>query len=191
MSALHRDVASSIKRKSAMLPRFRRKARPRQGFVFLSLHALVLVALCALLSLAPPPAAAKEGPVSLSAMNGLAISGYDAVAYFDEGRPVKGDKAYEYRWMGAVWRFANAERRDKFAARPERYAPQFGGYCAWAVGHGYTAPADPMAWRIVDGKLYLNYNTDVQKRWEAQMQALIAKGDENWPKVLSGKASKP
>lgn len=113
--------------------------------------------------------------------DGLAIQGYDPVAYFTEGRPVRGKDTFTYSFAGATWRFASAENRDAFAAAPERYAPQYGGYCAWAVSQGYTASTDPDAWRIEDGKLYLNYSRSVQRRWEQDVPGNIAKADANWP----------
>jgi hypothetical protein len=114
----------------------------------------------------------------------LALHGYDAVAYVTDGKPVKGLPHLTTTWNGAVWQFANAEHRDVFVMDPERYAPQFGGYCAWAIAHGYTADGDPEAWRIVDGKLYLNYSKRVQRRWEQDIPGYIAKGQANWPGVL-------
>lgn len=117
--------------------------------------------------------------------NGLAIRGTDPVAYFKLGKPVQGIAGFEYVWNGVTWRFANAENRDKFVANPEQYAPQYGGFCAWAVSQGYTASIDPQAWRIVDGKLYLNYNQRVQGRWERDIPGNIAKADANWPDVLN------
>jgi YHS domain-containing protein len=115
---------------------------------------------------------------------GLAIRGHDPVAYFQEGRPVPGKPEFEVPWMGATWRFATAANRDAFTREPERYAPQYGGYCAWAVSQGYTASTDPAAWRIVDGRLYLNYDKGVQRRWEQDVPGNIAKGDRNWPEIL-------
>jgi hypothetical protein len=85
--------------------------------------------------------------------------------------------------MGATWRFASAEHRDRFAVDPERYAPQYGGYCAWAVSQGYTAKIDPAAWKIVDDKLYLNYSKDVQSQWSSDIPGNIAKADANWPGI--------
>ena len=117
--------------------------------------------------------------------NGVAVKGYDVVAYETERAPVKGRAEFEYRWQGAVWRFASAANRDRFATSPERFAPQFGGYCAWAVSRGYTADIDPEAWRIIDGKLYLNYSRRVQRMWEQDVPGNIAKGAANWPGVLS------
>lgn len=115
---------------------------------------------------------------------GLAIRGTDPVAYFVEGMPVAGQAEFEYEWQGATWRFASETNRDRFIEDPEAYAPQYGGYCAWAVSQGYTAPVDPDAWKIVDGKLYLNFNRGVQRRWERDVPGNIAKADQNWPGVL-------
>ncbi len=118
--------------------------------------------------------------------NGLAIRGTDPVAYFTQGGPVAGNAEYSYTWNNATWQFASAENRDLFAANPEQYAPQYGGFCAWAVSQGYTASIDPNAWRIVDGKLYLNYSRGVQRTWERDIPGNISKGDANWPGVLAG-----
>jgi YHS domain-containing protein len=141
---------------------------------------MVLLGLGAL-GLALP--AAAGGVVNSSSFTGTAIEGYDPVAYFTEGRPVEGASAFSHDWMGATWYFASAENRDRFAAEPERYAPQYGGYCAWAVAHGYTAKIDPAAWKIVDGKLYLNYSKDVQADWTEDIPGNISKGNANWPRI--------
>jgi YHS domain-containing protein len=127
---------------------------------------------------------ASAGGVVNASWTGTAIDGYDPVAYFKQGKPVEGDSEYSYDWMGATWYFASAENRDLFAADPEKYAPQYGGYCAWAVSQGYTASSDPEAWRIVDDKLYLNYSKSVQSRWAQDIPGNIEKADANWPKVL-------
>lgn len=111
----------------------------------------------------------------------LAVKGYDTVAYFNQGKPVKGAPQWSHQWMGADWRFSSAANRDLFQKTPEQYVPQFGGYCAWAVGHNYTANADPEAWKIVDGKLYLNYSKSVQKMWEKDQGKWIEDGHKNWP----------
>lgn len=128
-------------------------------------------------------AGAAEDPVFSTSAG--AIRGYDPVAYFTQGKPVKGDRRFSLDYQGATWRFASAENRDRFAAEPGRYAPQYGGYCAWAVSQGYTASVDPDAWRIVNDKLYLNYSTGVQKRWSQDVPGNIAKADANWPTVLN------
>lgn len=121
----------------------------------------------------------------INAPKGVALEGYDAVAYFTAGKPVKGSEEFETAWRGAKWRFASAESMKAFASSPEKYAPQYGGYCAWAVSRNYTADADPNAWRIVDGKLYLNYNARVQKEWSRDIPGNITKGDVNWPGLLN------
>lgn len=117
---------------------------------------------------------------------GLAIRGYDPVAYFTEGKPVEGKADFTHSYEGTTWRFASAANRDAFAADPLRYAPQYGGYCAYAVSQGYTASIDPDAWRIVDDKLYLNYSKSVQRRWERDVPGNIAKADTNWPGLKAG-----
>ena len=115
----------------------------------------------------------------------LALDGYDPVAYFKTGKPQKGNPAHAVRWVGADWHFASAENKAAFEASPQAFAPQYGGYCAWAVSEGYTAKGDPNTWRIVDNKLYLNYNVSVQKGWEKDIPGRVAKGDQNWPIVLN------
>ena len=128
------------------------------------------------------PALAKD---PLYTSGGLALSGYDAVAYVADGTPVQGRPEFETQWGGARWRFARAAHRDAFVANPERYAPQYGGYCAYAVSKGYTASADPMAWRIVDDKLYLNYSKSVQSLWNQDIPGHITTANRNWPAVLT------
>jgi YHS domain-containing protein len=115
----------------------------------------------------------------------LALDGYDAVAYFKAGKPVQGTAQHAVVWNGATWHFASAENKAAFEANPQAFAPQYGGYCAWAVSEGYTAKGDPNFWRVVDGKLYLNYNASVQKSWEKNIPGHISKGDKNWPTVLA------
>lgn len=137
------------------------------------------------LLLSATAAAAALAPVNRTLFGGLAIDGYDPVAYFLDGRPAEGRKEYSFAWRGATWRFASAAHRDLFASRPEAYAPQYGGYCAWAVSQGYTAGIDPAAWTIHDGKLYLNYDLEVQERWRRDVPGHVAKGDVNWPKLLA------
>lgn len=123
------------------------------------------------------PAAAD----AVFAENGVALRGTDVVAYFTVGDAVPGKPEFRHDWNGAAWHFASAQNRDAFAADPQRYAPQYGGFCAWAVANNYTAPIDPEAWRIVDGKLYLNYSRFVQLRWDMSRAANISKADANWP----------
>lgn len=133
---------------------------------------------------ASPTAFAEKPQVYRGLFDDAAVGGYDPVAYFTSGAPVKGEKAFEHRYEGATWRFSTAGNLAAFKANPEKYAPQYGGYCAWAVSQGYTAKGDPKNWRIVSGKLYLNYNNEIQKRWEKDVPGFIAKADGNWPTVL-------
>ena len=140
----------------------------------------VIASVLLFISLAPPVLAGAAVYTSW----GKAINGYDPVAYFTEGKPIEGKSSFTLDWMGAQWRFANASNRDTFAKDPSRYAPQYGGYCAWAVSQGSTASTTPEAWKIVGGKLYLNYSKSIQKRWESDDVAkLIAAGDANWPEI--------
>lgn len=131
-------------------------------------------------------AAAALSPVNKSLLGGVAIDGYDPVAYFTDGRPVEGRKEFAHDWAGATWRFASAAHRDLFVAAPGKYAPQYGGYCAWAVSNNYTADTDPQAWSIVEGRLFLNYNLEVRSKWEQDKPGNIARADRNWPKLLAG-----
>ena len=108
-----------------------------------------------------------------------AVGGYDSVSYFN-GTPVMGSDAFTTRYKGATFKFANAKNLAAFKADPARYAPQYGGHCAWAAGNNYRFASDPKVWKIVDGKLYLNYNLSVQGKWEKDIPGLIAKGNANW-----------
>ncbi len=106
------------------------------------------------------------------------------MAYFTEGKPVKGSAQHTHQWNGATWRFASATNRDTFAASPEKYAPQYGGYCAYGVADGYTVSTVPEAWSVVEGKLYLNYSRGVQDSWRKDTPGYIRKANANWPKAL-------
>jgi YHS domain-containing protein len=112
--------------------------------------------------------------------NGYAVHGFDTVAYFVASNAVQGDPKFEYTWNGAKWLFASIDNLEKFKANPETFAPQFGGYCSYAVSHGHTADGDPQAWKVVDGKLYLNYNPEVKQMWEKQQDQFIKDGEKNW-----------
>ena len=142
-----------------------------------------LAALFLALSLLPAAVAAKD-PVYTGTFSSLAVGGYDAVAYFTAGASVEGSADHEFEWNGATWRFASAANLAAFQADPAAFAPQYGGYCAWAVSRGSTASSDPTAWRIVGARLYLNNSHDIQRRWERDIAGNIASGDANWPKVL-------
>ncbi len=135
-----------------------------------------------------PCAAAVDSapPVYTESASGLAIRGTDPVAYFTEGKAIKGDSQYESEWQGATWRFASVENQELFESDPEAYAPQYGGYCAKGLSEGNVVSIDPEAWKIVDNKLYLNYSPEVQQQWVRDIPGNIAKADANWPDVLIG-----
>lgn len=133
--------------------------------------------------LASTPLLAAEPPV-YSAGGQIAINGYDPVGYFTQGASVKGDAAFTSEHDGAIWQFASGENKAMFDADPAKYAPQYGGYCAWAVSKGYTASTDPDAWTVVDDKLYLNFSKAVRARWSIGRAGNIDRADANWPSVL-------
>ena len=145
---------------------------------------LALALLGAPMMVAAPALAAKP-PIYTPALNNVAVGGYDTVAYFTAGKPVRGTDAFRTEWKGATWKFASAAHLARFKANPTAYAPQYGGYCAWALANGYTAKGDPLQWKIVGGKLYLNYDAGIQAKWAKDIPGFIAKGDANWPKVLA------
>ena len=122
-------------------------------------------------------------PINVDA-HGNAVKGYDPVAYFTVGQPVMGQEEFQYSWENARWLFSSREHLTLFQENPEKYAPQYGGYCAYAVSQGTTADIDPEAWAIVDGKLYLNLNKDVQTLWNKDRTGYIEMADKNWPKLL-------
>ncbi|NRF37661.1 YHS domain-containing (seleno)protein [Pedobacter foliorum] len=114
---------------------------------------------------------------------GKAIKGYDPVAFFKISKPVKGNDSLSYTWKEAKWLFANKENREDFMADPERFAPQYGGYCAYGTAKGHKAPTQAETWTIVGDKLYFNYNNKVKGLWAKDQEAFIKKADENWPEI--------
>ena len=140
--------------------------------------------LAAALALSPLTAQAKSPEIYTGLLSSIAVGGYDPVAYFTDGKPVAGKSSITHQWKGARWRFSSEKNRELFSAEPAKYAPQFGGYCAWAVSQGYTAKGDPNYWKVVDGRLYLNYDASVQRNWEKDIPGHIANGNTNWPQVL-------
>jgi len=137
--------------------------------------------LLGLLLLAPTPVVART-----FAERGVALRGTDVVSYFTEGRVQRGRAEFAAEWDGVRWLFASAAHRDRFRAEPAVFAPAYGGFCAWAVSQGYTAPTDPAAWRIVEGRLFLNYDQNIKLRWERDIPGFIALGDANWPRLSQG-----
>lgn len=115
--------------------------------------------------------------------NGLAIDGYDPIAYFIEKKPVKGSSQFRADFQGSTFQFASAAHRDAFAADPSKFAPQYGGYCAYGMAKGYKATIDPAAFTVVGDKLYLNYSETVQSQWLSDVPGYIRKADANWPDV--------
>ena len=142
------------------------------------------IAIRTLLILSIAASALAVEPVNKSRITGVAIKGYDPVAYFTAGKPVEGSDDFELQWNDATWRFASAANREEFRKNPQKYAPQYGGYCAYGVSRGYAVGIDPAAWHIVDGKLYLNYNLDVRTEWRKDIAGHVKKADANWPKIL-------
>ncbi|MBB5721758.1 YHS domain-containing protein [Loktanella ponticola] len=148
-------------------------------------HFLTLSAAASFAAAAPSFAFAQQA-IPIYAEDGIAIDGTDAVAYFTEGAPVAGSAEFTFDWQGATWRFSTAENRDTFAADPTAYAPQYGGYCAYAIADsGALVSTTPEAWSIVDGKLYLNYSNRIQRRWERDIAGYIAAGDAKWPEIIA------
>ena len=127
----------------------------------------------------------RKGEIYTGLLSSVAAGGYDPVAYFSSGKPVEGRSDLTFEWKGATWRFASADNLEAFKAKPQAYAPQFGGHCAWAVSQGYKAKGDPRHWRIVDGKLYLNYDARIHATWQGDIPGHISKADQNWPSVLA------
>jgi YHS domain-containing protein len=141
----------------------------------------VLAALCAAALPALPASAGEK--IYTGMLSSAAVGGYDPVAYFRKGSPVEGNSEFSAEHAGVSWYFESAANRDAFLANPAAYAPQYGGHCAWAAAQGYLAKGDPNNWKIVNGKLYLNYNDEVQQKWQADIPGFIASGDQNWPKI--------
>jgi hypothetical protein len=126
------------------------------------------------------PVQAKGGEVYTGMLSDAGAGGYDVVAFFREGKPVVGNTNFTHVWRGATWRFSSASYRAAFVADPAAFAPAYGGHCAWAAANGYKASGDPLQWRIVDGRLFLNYNAEVKTRWEANIPGFITSADQNW-----------
>lgn len=116
---------------------------------------------------------------------GLAVHGYDVVAYFTKGQPMVGRAKHSTVYKDATYRFASNGHLDAFKSDPEKYLPQYGGYCAYGVAVGAKFDGDPQLWRIADGKLYLNLNEDIQKTWQKNIPGYTKKADRNWTKIVN------
>jgi YHS domain-containing protein len=117
-------------------------------------------------------------------LDGVAIKGYDPVAFFKDNKPVRGKDDLRFEYKGSTFVFASPDNRAAFAADPERYAPQYGGYCAFGTARGYKADIDPSTFTVIDGRLYLNYNAQVQREWNADRARFIHQAAERWPAVI-------
>lgn len=125
-------------------------------------------------------------PINTTWIGNLAVEGYDTVAYFTENKAIKGEKDLEIEWSGANWRFSSQENLELFQSAPEKYAPQYGGYCAWAVSNDALADIDPKQFHIHEDKLYLNYNKTVQEKWLPEKIERIKTADKNFPSLIDG-----
>lgn len=158
----------------------------RRIFLGLALSAAAVGAASLLIgNPATNPASAQQATVFTR--DGLAVSGYDPVAYFTESKPVQGNPAIALDHGGARYIFSSEANREAFRKDPAKFAPQYGGYCAWAVSHGAKADADPTAWSIHEGRLFLNLNRSVHQSWVANLPANISRADANWPKLAEGR----
>lgn len=123
-------------------------------------------------------------PIYTGFFSNQAVSGYDTVAYFTQSKPVQGLKKFSYKYKGENWYFSNNQHLALFKADPEKYAPQYGGYCAYAVAKNDTASADPEQWSIINDKLYLNYNAEIKYKWLKNKTKFIQQADQNWPSLI-------
>ena len=132
------------------------------------------------------PSAFADDSVNTGYFGGVAIMGYDPVAYFTRGKAMKGSEKFSYEWLGTPWHFANAKHREMFISEPMKYAPQYGGYCAGEVAFGsVTVNIDPEAFKINDGKLYLTYDQGGANWFATHAVEAVAKADDNWPKIAA------
>jgi YHS domain-containing protein len=140
---------------------------------------------CAAVMAGSAPGLAAGEPVNTGYFGGVAIMGYDAVAYFTEGRPMRGSEEFAYDWLGTPWYFASAKHRELFVADPAKYAPQYGGFCVGEIAfNGTTINIDPDAWAIIDGKLYLGYSRGfVEDEFRPNAAEFIANAETNWPAI--------
>lgn len=140
------------------------------------------VTLLAFFMVAAP--AFADSPIYTGTFNNKAVGGYDTTTYFNAGGPVKGLDTFKTNWRGANWYFVSQTNLEKFNANPEKYAPQYGGYCAWAAAHGTLAKGDPKIYDIENGKLYLNYDQSIQNSWTPRKAELITKADAQYPSLV-------
>jgi YHS domain-containing protein len=144
--------------------------------------AVFIVVFVLFAAIAGSAAAGADSPVpAVNADQGIGLKGYDPVAYFINGAPTKGSEQYSFAWKGVAYRFASTGNLEKFKADPEKYLPQYGGYCAYAMSLDRIADIDPSRWAIVNGKLYLNNGFVAEKLWSLNKNGNIVSADRNWP----------
>ncbi|MEL6298089.1 MAG: YHS domain-containing (seleno)protein [Pseudomonadota bacterium] len=142
----------------------------------------------AALSLAPATEAKSGKPlINQIGGGGYAIKGFDPVAYFTVGKPAKGSAEFTSEYKGAKWKFASAENKALFDADPAKYEPAYGGYCAYGVAQGALVKIEGDSWAIRDGKLYLNYDRNIQKRWAKRPASYIKTANTKWPKLVGNR----
>ena len=127
----------------------------------------------------------KSGVFGKFKQTGIAVRGYDTVAYFTLSKPVKGNQNFKSDWNGATWYFSSQDHKELFDADPVKYAPQYGGYCAYGIANDYVVKIDPAQWKIVDDKLYLNYDSNIQKRWLKNIDGYIVAADRKLDALLA------
>jgi YHS domain-containing protein len=148
----------------------------------LMLLAAASALICGAALAAPPINTLKTG--LFGGRSDTAINGYDSVAYLTDGKPVKGNDAHVFEWMGARWKFATQAHLDLFKAMPEKYAPQYGGYCAYGVAQNNLVSVEPDKFKVIDGKLYLNYDAEVQAKWLKDPAGYIRQADAKFAELL-------
>jgi len=150
---------------------------------FTSIQSFALAA-AACLILAGPETAEAAKPINTTFFGSKAIDGYDTVAYHTQKKAVKGSKSHSHKWQGANWYFSSAQNLELFRKNPTKYAPQYGGYCAWAAAQNKLADTDPEKWDVYNGKLYLNYNDKTRTEWLLDRAGMVRRGDANFPKLV-------
>lgn len=158
--------------------------RRRVRIVTRYLQACAALVLAIVGAIAMAPAAAGDAPVYKSFFGQVAIEGYDVVAYFEDHRARQGTSKYSVAWNGAHWQFASPRHKDMFASDPERYAPAYGGFCAYSVAFGHAVKSDPEVFAIVDGRLFLLYSESARAAWADESPSMVAKADQRWPMVV-------
>jgi len=149
----------------------------RPAMMDVSRRLLVVAAVAA--ALVPAGFAAAEG-THVYAPGGVAIEGYDPVAYFTTGHAIAGTQDHMLKWRGAIWLFASAENLEAFEMNPASYAPQYGGFCAYGMGEGETATSDPQVFVVEDGRLYLYHNPATRAEMQSNFAAYVSRADQRW-----------